>query len=85
LKIEKGCKKAIRPNRNIDKKKAKAQAKKARLIGLGPYRSLKWTGLISIYMSATCMPPVFHVGLLMWLPAMCMPRRITDVASSNCP
>jgi hypothetical protein len=31
------------------------------------------------------MPPVFHVGLLMWLPATRMPRRITDVASSNCP
>jgi hypothetical protein len=31
------------------------------------------------------MPPVFHVGLLMWLSAMRMPHQITDVASSTCP
>jgi hypothetical protein len=74
----------MQPNKDIDQNKAKAQGKKARLIGLGPYRSLKWIGLISIYMSATCMPPVFHVGLLMWPPAMRMPRRIADVASPNC-
>jgi hypothetical protein len=76
---------AIRPNRNIDQMKAKAQTKKARLIRLDPYRSLKWTGLILIYMSATCMPPVFQVRLLMWPPATRMPRQIADVASLNCP
>jgi hypothetical protein len=83
--IEKGCKKAIRPNRELTTRRPMPREKRLELVGLAHIdRSLKWIGLILIYMSATYMPCVYHVGLLMWPPAMRMPHRIADVASSNC-
>jgi hypothetical protein len=65
--------KRARPKREIDPKRLRPR-KKARIKGLGPYRSLKWTRLISTY-------DQFKIVMM---SATCMTHRIADVASSNC-